>query len=116
MLHKPDHGNTRSEGGGAQSDSETDNGDRLGARSDPPDRPSVRQLLIMGGGHDQNRGRDNQSTRARFLLTFPFAPLASTLAKYSSEPLGSAFIVLEPSLQFAGQTSPCSSWQFIIRR
>ena len=51
----------------------------------------------------------NQSTRARFLLTFPFAPEASTLEKYSSEPLGSAFIVLLPSVQFAGQTSPCSS-------
>ena len=59
----------------------------------------------MGGRVDQNRRMGNQSTRARFLLTFPF----STLEKYSSEPLGSAFIVLLPSLQLAGQTSPCSS-------
>ena len=44
------------------------------------------------------------------MLTFPF----STLEKYSSEPLGSAFIVLEPSLQLAGQTSPYFSCRMRI--
>ena len=56
--------------------------------------------------------KKDQSTRGRFLLTFPFAAAAcwpSTDSKYSSEPLGSAFIVLPPSFQLAGQTSPCSS-------
>ena len=59
----------------------------------------------------------DQSTRARFLGFAPFAsawplvPLAPLAAdeKYSREPLGSALMVLPPSCQFAGQTSPCSS-------
>ena len=110
-TNKPDRGNAldQREEGHDLTTTRRRTDDRLGERSDPPGRPSVRQLLIMGGGHDQNRGRDNQSTRARFLLTFPFAPEASTLEKYSSEPLGSALIVLLPSCQLAGQTSPCSS-------
>ncbi len=32
-----------------------------------------------------------------------------TLAKYSSEPTGSAFMVLAPGCQEAGHTSPCTS-------
>ena len=32
-----------------------------------------------------------------------------TVEKYSSEPFGSAFIVLPPSFQLAGHTSPCFS-------
>ena len=61
---------------------------------------------------ENSEGEKNQSWRGRFLLTFPLAAAASwpsTEAKYSSEPLGSAFIVLSPSFQLAGQTSPCSS-------
>ena len=87
-------------------------GHMLGERSDPPGLPLVSLLGRAAVSTNERRGglirirdRRNQSRRARFLLTFPF----STLAKYSSEPLGSAFIVLEPSLQLAGQTSPCSS-------
>ena len=88
----------------------------LGERSDPPGLPLVSLLGRAAVSTNERRGgliritdRRNQSRRARFLLTFPFASLASTLAKYSSEPFGSAFIVLLPSFQFAGQTSPCSS-------
>ena len=76
MLHKPDHGNTRSEGGGARSDSETDNGDRLGARSDPPDRPSVRQLLIHEGGHDQNHRMDELVNTGTLLAHIPVRAVA----------------------------------------
>jgi hypothetical protein len=42
---------------------------------------------------------------APFAPFAPFAP-APALSKYSNDPFGSAFIVLEPSVQFAGQTSP----------
>lgn len=46
--------------------------------------------------------------RGRFLEEWPLtSPL--TDVKYSKDPLGSALIVLEPSCQLAGQTSPCSS-------
>lgn len=57
----------------------------------------------------------DQSMRARFLgfapfaSAWPLAPLADAVEKYSKEPFGSALIVLLPSCQFAGQTSPCSS-------
>ena len=44
------------------------------------------------------------------MLTLLFASDAEALEKYSSEPLGSALIVLLPSCQLAGQTSPCSSY------
>ena len=45
--------------------------------------------------------------RGRFLA--PSVPLGLTAEKYSFEPLGSAFMDLEPSCQFAGQTPPSSS-------
>jgi hypothetical protein len=43
-------------------------------------------------------------------------PLTFTLAKYSREPLGSAFMVFPPSDQLAGQTSPCASCEGILIR
>ena len=53
-----------------------------------------------------------QSVRGRFLEE-PFAPPfcpALTDAKYSSDSWVSALMVLDPSVQFAGQTSPCLSY------
>ena len=48
----------------------------------------------------------------RLRLTLPLAVgAASDFEKYSSEPTGSGFMVAEPSLQFAGQTSPCLSYR-----
>lgn len=65
--------------------------------------------------------RTDQSILARFLLAPSACPLVPSLAwaaftlldwvpKYSKEAMGSGFIVFEPSFQFAGQTSPCSSY------
>lgn len=54
------------------------------------------------------------SVRMRFLetpLTSPLVPLAATLSKYSSLLVGSALMVLEPSVQLAGQTSPWRSYK-----
>ena len=54
-----------------------------------------------------------QSTRKRFLDEQLVSPLLCPLVaeeKYSNLAMGSVLMVLEPLVQFAGQTSPCVSY------
>ena len=58
----------------------------------------TRNALYVHKGH----GRQNHCpSMRRFLLVS-----GDALEKYSKDPLGSALMVLLPSVQFAGQTSP----------